>query len=366
MRAVVLTTSYPRAQHDPSGHFVQSFARELAEGGADVHVIAPFGALLDRPRRDEILGKPSAVVTLHAAGGGDLFTWPGAIARAKESPRRLMGAASFAAGALVRMRSIAAAGPIDHLAAHWIVPSAYPIAVASMAAARVRPSSFEVVAHGADVRLLLRLPALVRARVLATLLDRGARFVFAASALRDALIDGAPPWIASPLASRSRVKAPPIDVHVDAPTREAIASRFGDRSFVVVVARLVADKRVELAIRAIARVRADVVLVVVGDGPDRARLEAIAEEVAPGRVVFVGMLPRDRALAWIAAARLLLHPSAVEAAPTAVREARALRVPVIACAAGDVEAWAASDAGLRVVPPRADAIAIACEEVLAI
>ncbi len=305
-------------------------------------------------------------MTLHAAGGGDLFTWPGAIARAKESPRRLIGAASFAAGALVRMRSIAEAGPIDHLAAHWIVPSAYPIAVASMAAARVCPSSFEVVAHGADVRLLLRLPAIARARVLATLLDRGARFVFAASKLRDALLDVVPSSIALSLASRSRVCAPPIDVRVDASAFGSIASRLGGRSLVVVVGRLVEDKRVELAIRAIARVRADVLLVVVGDGPDRARLEAIAGEVAPDRVLFVGMLPRDRALAWIAKARLLVHPSAIEAAPTAVREARALRVPVIACAAGDVEAWAVSDAGLRVVPPRADAIAITCEEVLAI
>jgi len=46
----------------------------------------------------------------------------------------------------------------------------------------------------------------------------------------------------------------------------------------------------------------------------------------------------------------------VEAAPTVIREARALGVPVIACDAGDVAAWAADDAGIRVVEGTAEAL----------
>ena len=75
------------------------------------------------------------------------------------------------------------------------------------------------------------------------------------------------------------------------------------------------------------------------------------------RVVFTGNLPRREALAWIAAADVVVHPSAVEAAPTVVREARALGVPVVACDAGDVALWAASDPGITVVAASGLAIA---------
>ena len=79
MRIVVVTTSYPRTDDDPAGHFVRSAARGLARAGHEVHVIAPGGSLLDPPRL-------RGGVVVHRAGGGALFAWPGAIARAREAP----------------------------------------------------------------------------------------------------------------------------------------------------------------------------------------------------------------------------------------------------------------------------------------
>ena len=78
-------------------------------------------------------------------------------------------------------------------------------------------------------------------------------------------------------------------------------------------------------------------------------------------MTFTGALPRREALAWVAAADALLHPSAVEAAPTVVREARALGVPVVACDAGDVVAWARDDAGIHLAEASADGLARALE-----
>ena len=52
---------------------------------------------------------------------------------------------------------------------------------------------------------------------------------------------------------------------------------------------------------------------------------------------------RNRRLRWIAAADLLISTSLEEGAPTAVREAVALGVDVVACPAGDLEAWAESE-----------------------
>ncbi|AUX21137.1 glycosyltransferase [Sorangium cellulosum] len=359
MRIVVVTTSYPAGSEDPSGHFVRSSAQALARGGADVHVIAAGGSLLSPPSQDGGL-------TVHRAGGGALFAWPGAAARALESPLRLLSVAPFAAGVLERLRAL---GPVDRAVAHWIVPCAWPLLLAGSRA------PLEACAHGADVRLLLRAPRALRTAVVGALLRRGARFAFAARALRDALASSLAPEQARALMDASRVEPPAIALPPVAERarllRREILRGPGER-LAVVACRLIATKRVELAIEAARAVGPGLRLVVIGDGPERAALERLARRgdgargSSPGgggavsaEVRFTGALPRREALAWIAAADVLLHPSSHEAAPTVVREARALGVPVIACDAGDVAAWARSDDGIVVAAGTRDSLAAA-------
>ncbi|WP_237245224.1 MULTISPECIES: glycosyltransferase family 4 protein [Sorangium] len=349
-----MTTSYPISDEDPSGHFVRSSARALARRGAEVHVIAAGGSVLDPPSRDGDL-------VVHRAGGGALFAWPGAVARARESPLRLLSAGPFAAAALRRLRRL---GPVDRAVAHWIVPCAWPLLLA------LPRAPLEVHAHGADVRLLLGAPRAARAAVMGALLRRDARFVFAARALRDALAAALAPEQARALASASRVAPPAIDLppvaERAAALRSELVQRPGDR-LAVVACRLIPTKRVELAIEAARAAGAGLRLVVVGDGPERAALERLAHRGAAVRsygedgaaVRFTGTLPRTEALAWIGAADVLLHPSSHEAAPTVIREARALGVPVIACDAGDVVAWAGDDDGILVVEGTAESLAAA-------
>ena len=342
MRIAVVTTSFPRSTDDPSGHFVRSSALALAAAGHEVHVVAPGGSPF-APREEQ------GGLIVHRAGGGSLFAWPGALARAEEAPWRLLAAGVFAAGVLARLGAI---GPIDRAVAHWIVPCAFPLAIAGTRA------PLDVVAHGADVRLLLQAPREVRERVLGALLDRRARFTFAAAALLDGLSRSLGPRLAEALVRHAHVEPPAIDVpevgERAAALRASLALGAGER-LVVTVCRLIPSKRVALAIDAVRAAGPGRRLVVVGDGPER---QALGEKVAEtgAAVTFTGALPRREALAWIAAADLLLHPSAVEAAPTVIREARALGVPVIACDAGDVAAWAADDAGIRVVEGTAEAL----------
>ena len=141
--------------------------------------------------------------------------------------------------------------------------------------------------------------------------------------------------------------------------RASLALGAGER-LAVTVCRLIASKRVDLSIDAVRAAAGRVRLVVVGDGPERPALAQRASDLG-SLVTFTGALHRRDALAWIAAADVLLHPSAVEAAPTVVREARALGVPVVACPAGDIEAWAHDDAGIRVAAPAAEALREALE-----
>ncbi len=60
-----------------------------------------------------------------------------------------------------------------------------------------------------------------------------------------------------------------------------------DATIALCLGALSPEKRVDVAIEAMTRLP-DLDLVVVGDGPERARLEAIAVAAAPGRVHFLG------------------------------------------------------------------------------
>lgn len=108
------------------------------------------------------------------------------------------------------------------------------------------------------------------------------------------------------------------------------------RQKLVTLARLVAKKGIDDALRALARLPRRVRYDVLGDGPERARLEALARELGlSGRVRFHGWRSRAEALARLQEADLLLAPSVVtqsgerEAIPSAILEAMALGVPVV-------------------------------------
>lgn len=107
----------------------------------------------------------------------------------------------------------------------------------------------------------------------------------------------------------------------------------------VVAGRMLSYKRFDLAIRAwptVLRSAPDAELCVIGGGPERAALERLIGELGlTSSVRLLGELPeRDRVLAEIAAATLLLQPSVREGQSTVVLEALTLGTPVLA-AVGD-------------------------------
>lgn len=96
------------------------------------------------------------------------------------------------------------------------------------------------------------------------------------------------------------------------------------------VGRLVPSKRFELAMSVLAQLikEIDLELVIVGDGPERARLEALAHELP---VTFHGHVSERHALAdLLRSSDLLVMPSASEGYPNAVLEALACGLPVVA------------------------------------
>ncbi len=332
LRVALVTTSYPRTTGDSAGHFVETEALAYASEGHDVHVIAP-----GRRASVRTVERPEGPVTVWGAGGDSLFGAPGALFRARERPLRLFELLDFVPSTVRLLRAL---GPVKRTVAHFLLPCGYPLALAAS-------GDIEVVLHGSDVRVFVRLPTVVRSHVVGRLLARGARFRFVSEELRGTLETSLRRAQRERLHATSRVELPPIDVR--------LRPRVSDprdpgplRPRWVTCSRLIASKRVDRAIREAARSNVD--LTIIGDGPLRDELEALAASLEP-RARFVGHVSREMALGLIADSHRLVHLSEAEGAPTVIREARALGIPVLATPVGDVARWALDDPGIEIFRP---------------
>ena len=102
----------------------------------------------------------------------------------------------------------------------------------------------------------------------------------------------------------------------------------------VTVARLTSWKRIDGIIEAIAQTE-NVGLIVVGDGPERKRLDQIVQALKiTDRVYFAGKRSKEEALALMAAADVFVLNSTYEGLPHVVLEAMSLGLPVVATEIG--------------------------------
>jgi glycosyltransferase involved in cell wall biosynthesis len=129
-----------------------------------------------------------------------------------------------------------------------------------------------------------------------------------------------------------RIAPLPIDPARFDPDRVGrdVRTEFGlsaDRFVVIVVGRLVTLKRVDAVIRALSRIEAPIHLLIVGEGPERPRLEAIANELGlRDRVRFTG---RQDPPPFLAAADLFVLPSVIESLGLVYLEAMMMGLPCI-------------------------------------
>jgi glycosyltransferase involved in cell wall biosynthesis len=191
---------------------------------------------------------------------------------------------------------------------------------------------------------------------------RRAAFVFTPSAyLRDVAVGWGIP------AERVSVIPNPAPEVGALPPRDVVRAELGLNGATLGFAgRLMAAKALEVGLAALARIP-DVALVVVGDGPDRPRLERLTEELGlDGRVRFLGARSRDEVLRTLYAADAAVLPSRWENFPHLVVEALAVGTPVIASAVGGVpELVRHGENGLLVPSGDVDALAEAIQRLLA-
>jgi teichuronic acid biosynthesis glycosyltransferase TuaC len=315
-RILILTTSYPAFSGDLSGHFVLADAESRERLGPVVVAAAGRGE-----------GSLDAGPEVNWLGGARLFSYPGVLARVRTSPWSLIWLPLVlvrAARVLARHR-----GPV---VAHWLVPFGLLAAWIE----RWTHTAPEIIAHGSDVRLLMKAPNWLREKIVQELKRARSSLTFVSRELRTEFSEDLSPDLVDYL-SEAQIAPAPLDLsRAPADQKEArkLLQLAPDETVVVVIGRLIPTKRIAVALVAALLIpKANVVC--IGDGPLRDELERDFEEVR-----FVGRCNRDRALAWIRAADVLLSASKLEGAPSIVREAMALGTSVVSPPIGDLELWA--------------------------
>jgi glycosyltransferase involved in cell wall biosynthesis len=133
----------------------------------------------------------------------------------------------------------------------------------------------------------------------------------------------------------------------------------GEYALVVAMLSVIREgKGHDVAIAAAARLRARfplLELLIVGDGEERPRLEALAAR--DGGVTFAGH--RDDVMEVLDAADVLLHPSRIDAFPGALLEAMAAGLPIVATAVGGIPDIVEDGATGVLIPPPATPAAVA-------
>jgi glycosyltransferase involved in cell wall biosynthesis len=146
---------------------------------------------------------------------------------------------------------------------------------------------------------------------------------------------------------RSAERFAPADRESKIAARQALGLPLGS-DVVAVVGALSAEKRVDVAIAAVAR-QPDLVLAIAGQGRERQALEALARRVAPGRVHFLGAT--DGSAEVLSAADVLALSSDSEGVPGILIEAGLSGIPVVSTDVGWVSDVVRPDVSGLLVPP---------------
>lgn len=363
MRIGLLTTSFPRWPGDVAGHFVHGFAAALAARGHTLEVLAPEPAERCTPPTWPSIEvcwvpylRPRALQrTFYGAGVPDNL---------RGDPRAWLGPLPFAAalGAAVLERRADWDGLISHFG--------LPCGLIAGALRESRPHL--CVQHSADLHALARLPRAAGTRLAARLVRGSSELWFVSEPARAGFLQRLPLALHDEALARSRVQPMGI-VPMLAPAAEdraALRARLGiERFALLTLARLVPVKGLPQAVRALAH-RRDLEWLIAGEGPERAALEALAR-TSSLRVRLLGHVAGAEKSALLHAADAFVLPSRVlpsgrsEGAPTAVLEAMAAGLPVIASAVGGIgELVRLGETGWSFDPRAAGALEAAVERVL--
>lgn len=332
LRVLSFTTLYPNAERPQYSVFVENRLRHLVESGeVQARVLAPVPYF---PFRSDRFGTYSinARVPQRETRFGINIDHP----RYLTIPKVGMSAAPYLLYATARRalgRLLSTGERFDLIDAHYF----YPDGVAAVLLGRAANLPVTVTARGTDINLL---PDFVLPRRLIQRAARRADGVIAVSGalaakLRDLGVER----------SRITVLRNGVDPVVFRPTVPyRIEEEPAPRPLALSVGNLVPLKGHDLAIAAVAQIP-ELTLWIVGAGPDRERLERLAQQRATaGRVRFLGSMPHERMPEVYSAADFLVLASEREGWPNVLLEAMACGARVVTTRVSDVTEMVSSPA----------------------
>ena len=305
MRVIFLTHNYPRFAGDLPGSFLHPLAMALRARGHDVRVVAPS----DRGHggRDALDGVPVRRVR-YSSPEREVLAYTGRMQDEVRSAGGLMALRGLIKGLREGALEEADGANGDVLIhAHWWIP-------AGLAAPRGLPLLLTL--HGTDGRLLQKSAA---ARWLARGLLRRADLVTTVSSHLAGIVE-------------TTTGREDVASHIQPMPIESVGRPWSSGGAgAVVVCRLTPQKRVHLALEAVAQLAPPVPLTVIGDGPERVALEALAGTLGRPEITFTGLLPPDEVAKRLGTADVMLFPAVDEGLGLSAVEALMAGVPVVAC-----------------------------------
>jgi glycosyltransferase involved in cell wall biosynthesis len=356
LRLLTFSTLYPNPAQPNHGVFVENRLRHLvASDEAASTVLAPVPWFPGRgpdghpkSRFPEIpLREIRHGITVHhprflAVPGVGMATNPYALYRAAKRTLARLTAESF---------------EFDMIDAHYL----YPDGVAAVWLARDHGVPVVLTARGSDTSLLphYRIPG----RLIRAAIAEADALIAVSAALKEGLVAlGAAP-------EKVTVLRNGVDLDAFRPVPDRAGARAGlglDGPTLLSVGLLIPRKRHHLTIEALAHLPGHRLLI-VGEGPERSALEALAVRLGVAeRVRLVGPVPHAHLPRYYTAADVMVLASSREGWANVLLESMACGTPVVATPAwGSREAVAAPEAGVVIDAATPEALAAGIRRVLA-
>lgn len=324
IKTLLFSTLYPSITRPNHGIFVETRLRHLlATGEVETRVIAPVPWF---PLRHERFGDWSryAKTPTSEQHNGILIWHP----RYLLPPRIGMNIApiSLALGARkIVARLIRDGFDFDLIDAHYY----YPDGVAAALLSHWFNKPLVITARGTDLNLIPRYA--IPRHWIRWAESRACASIGVCKALTDRLIElGGDP-------AKTHVLRNGVDLERFQPVDQATArARFGlaNGMLLISVGHLIERKGHHLAIEILTAFR-EARLAIVGDGPERKRLEISAQQCGVAeRVIFAGAQPQSELAYWYSAADILLLCSSREGWANVLLESMACGTPVVATPVG--------------------------------